>query len=108
MCSDAEGISGRGKRIISQSLDLGVSQYPTTTFALKVEMACISFFLFVFIILCIFLFCENYLFYCLLFIYLAAPGLDCGRQELPSLLRYARYFSCGMRTLSCGMWDLVL
>ena len=108
MCSDAEGISGRGKSIISQSLDLGVSQYPTTTFALKAEMACISFFLFVFIILCIFLFCENYLFYCLLFIYLAAWGLDCGRQELPSLLRYAGYFSCGMRTLSCGMWDLVL
>ena len=30
-----------------------------------------------------------------LFIYLAASGLSCG------------IFSCGMRTLSCSMWDLV-
>ena len=34
----------------------------------------------------------------LVFIYLAAPALSCNMQYL---------FSCGMQTLSCGMWDLV-
>ena len=74
MCSDMEGISGRGKSIISHSLDLSVSQYPTATFALKAEMACISFFLFVFIILCVFLFCENYLFYLYIIYLLGCSG----------------------------------
>ena len=31
-------------------------------------------------------------------LYLVAPGLSCGMQEV---------FSCSMQTLSCGMWDLV-
>ena len=35
---------------------------------------------------------------CLFNVYLAALGLSCSMQDL---------FSCGMQTLSCGMWDLV-
>ena len=31
-------------------------------------------------------------------IYLGALGLSCSTQD---------FFSCGVRTLSCGMWDLV-
>ena len=47
-------------------------------------------------------------------IYLAAPGLGCGTAYLQSSLWHAdslvvarRSFSCGMRTLSCRMCDLV-
>ena len=37
---------------------------------------------------------QEYLF---LLIYLAVPGVSCTHS----------IFSCGMGTLSCGMWDLV-
>ena len=40
---------------------------------------------------------HSLLFSCV-FIYLAALGLSCPLWDL---------FSCGMQTLSCGMWDLV-
>ena len=43
------------------------------------------------------IYCIPYSFLCV-FIYLAALGLSCSMWDL---------FSCGMRTLSWGMWDLV-
>ena len=42
-------------------------------------------------------------------IYLAAPGLSCGMQDLCYGMWDLFFFfsSCGVRILSCGMWDLV-
>ena len=42
-----------------------------------------------------------------LFIYLAPPGLSCGIAGSSIVVSAFRFFSCDMRTLSCGMWDLV-
>ena len=43
-----------------------------------------------------------------LFIYFAAPGLRWCTQDVRSSLWHAGWFSCGMQTLNCGMWDLDL
>ena len=42
-------------------------------------------------------------------IYLAVLGLSCSPWDLPSSLWHVGcgIFSCGMRTLSCSMWDLI-
>ena len=66
-------------------------------------MACISFFLFVFLILCTFLFCENYLFYLCIIYFLGCSGSWLW-QAGSSIFWGMRDISCGMRTLSCGMW----
>ena len=44
-----------------------------------------------------------------LFTYLAALGLSCSTQNLPSLLRHESSLvgASKLQTLSCGMWDLV-
>ena len=44
-------------------------------------------------------------FFFFFFIYLALLGLTCSTQDL--LVAAPGIFSCGMRTLSCDMWDLV-
>ena len=42
------------------------------------------------------------------FLYLVVLGLSCGSQDLGPWLQYAgSFFSCSMKTLSCGMWRLV-
>ena len=43
----------------------------------------------------------------LIFIYLAAPGLSCGTQDLQSLLWHVGPFIAICRLFSCSMWDLV-
>ena len=46
--------------------------------------------------------------FCLFFLYLVVLGLSCGTQDLgPSLQHAGSFFSCSMKTLSCGMWSLV-
>ena len=48
-------------------------------------------------------FLKNIYFY----LFLAALGLICSTRDFRSLLWPAESFRCGMRTLSCSMWDLV-
>ena len=56
----------------------------------------------------------SYLLKYFLNVYLTAPGLSHGMQDLRSCcgiwvvyLRHVGSLSCGMRTPTCGMWDLV-
>ena len=67
------------------------------------------------ILFCDFLFPRHFgVVFFFFLIYLTMLGHSCGTRNLWSLLWHAsssavacRIFSCGMRTLSCGMWDLV-
>ena len=47
------------------------------------------------------------LFFSLIFIYLVAPGLTCSIAGSSIFVATFRFFSCDLRTLSFGMWDLV-
>ena len=45
---------------------------------------------------------ASFLFYFILFIYLAAPGLGCGMQDLPSSLRCVGS-ACKPLVVACGV-----
>ena len=50
----------------------------------------------------------KYVFLIFLFIWLLQVLVAaCGIFELRSSLQYVESFSCGIQTLSCGMWDQV-
>ena len=52
--------------------------------------------------------CTCFFFFLKVFIYLFGPlNLSCSTQDRSSLLWLAGSFSCCVRALRCGMWDLV-